>query len=111
MDGLEYTFKDTIKIWQGSKSTWHYVSLPLPMSDEVHTLCQYHQTKRRGWGAVRVSAQIGAYSWQTSIFPAFEHQQYHLFLKADIRKRAKIAVGDEISVRLQLLFGVTEESN
>jgi hypothetical protein len=108
MEGLEYTFTDSIKILQGGKSTWHYVSLPMPVSEEVRTLCQYHQTRRRGWGAVRVSAHIGAISWQTSIFPAFEHQQYQLFLKADIRKRANIAVGDQITVRLQLLFELAE---
>ncbi len=108
MQGLEYTFTDRIKVWQGSKSTWHYVGVPLPVSDEVHTLAQYHQSRRRGWGAVRVSAQIGAYSWQTSIFPAFENHQYQLFLKADIRKRAQLVAGDEVTVRLQLLFGVAE---
>lgn len=108
MQGLEYTFTERIKLWQSSKSSWHYVSMPLPMSDEIHTLARHHQTRRRGWGAVRVSAQIGAYSWQTSIFPAFENHQYQLFLKADIRKRAQLAAGDEVTVRLQLLFGAAE---
>lgn len=50
MDGLQYTFSGVIKQWLGSKSTWHYVPLPLTMSDEINTLRQYHQSKRRGWG-------------------------------------------------------------
>ena len=105
MQGLEYSFTDQLKRWEGSKSTWHYVSVPLPFSDEIHTLVQYHQSRRRGWGAVRVSARIGAVIWQTSIFPAFAQQQYQLFIKADVRKRAAVATGDLVSVDLQLLFG------
>lgn len=124
MDGLEYTFTDVVRLWQGSKSTWHYVSLPQTMSDEIHTLSQYHQSKRRGWGAVKVVATMIACRsqsmlnqsepgasipgqsivWQTSIFPAFDHKRYALFLKAEIRKRAGLHEGDEVTVQLKLEF-------
>ncbi|WP_024929499.1 DUF1905 domain-containing protein [Methylophilus sp. OH31] len=104
MDGLQYTFSDIIKQWLGSKSTWHYVSLPTAMSDEIHTLSQYHQTKRRGWGAVKVEVSMGDQQWQTSIFPAFEGKRYALFLKADVRKQLAVTVGSEVSVSLTVLF-------
>ncbi len=104
MDGLHYTFSDVIKQWLGSKSTWHYVSLPASMSDEVYTLSQYHQTKRRGWGAVKVAVSVANQQWQTSIFPAFEGKRYALFLKADVRKQLGVAVGNEITVTLKILF-------
>lgn len=124
MDGLEYTFNDVVRLWQGSKSTWHYLSLPQTMSDEIHTLSQYHQSKRRGWGAVKVVATILAchsqsllnqsrsdaskpslsIAWQTSIFPAFDHKRYALFLKAEIRKRAGLYEGDQVTIQLQLQF-------
>ncbi|MFQ6332615.1 DUF1905 domain-containing protein [Methylophilus sp. 3sh_L] len=124
MDGLEYTFTDVVRLWQGSKSSWHYVSLPQTMSDEIHTLSQYHQSKRRGWGAVKVVATVLACQsqsilnqsrsdssmpgesiiWQTSIFPAFDHKRYALFLKAEIRKRAELYAGDEVTIQLQLQF-------
>jgi hypothetical protein len=114
MDGLEYTFTDVIRLWQGSKSTWHYVSLPPDISDEIHTLSQYHQTKRRGWGAVKVIASITssrapsipapALTWQTSIFPAFDHKRYALFLKAEIRKQASVREGDAVTIQLKLQF-------
>lgn len=104
MEGLEYHFTDTIKLWRGSKSTWHYVSLPLPMSEEIHALSQYHQTKRRGWGAIKVNVSAGDQQWMTSIFPAFEDHRYALFLKADVRKRLGVAAGSELSVSLQVLF-------
>lgn len=110
MDGLVYTFTDVIKRWQGSKSIWYYISLPAAMSEEVHTLRQYHQTKRRGWGAVRVqvSAQAPAgeqvAQWETSIFPVFDDQRYALFVKADVRKQLKAEVDSEITVTLNVLF-------
>jgi hypothetical protein len=104
MDGLEYTFSDTIKIWQGSKSTWHYVSLPVSICEEIHTLNQYHQTKRRGWGAVKVDAMLNGQHWQTSIFPAFGEGRYALFLKAEVRKGAKVVVGDQVTVAIKILF-------
>lgn len=119
MDGLEYTFTDVVRLWQGSKSSWHYVSLPQTMSDEIHTLSQYHQSKRRGWGAVKVVATVLACQslsilnqskpgesivWQTSIFPAFDHKRYALFLKAEIRKRAELYAGEEVMIQLQLQF-------
>lgn len=104
MDGLSYSFNDVIKRWVGSKSIWHYVSLPQAMSDEIHTLSQYHQTKRRGWGAVKVDVTVQDQQWQTSIFPDFEDGRYALFLKADIRKQLGVAAGSEIAVTLTLLW-------
>lgn len=102
MDGLSYSFDDVIKLRVGSKSTWHYVSLPQAMSDEIHTLSQYHQTKRRGWGAVKVEVTVWDQQWQTSIFPAFEEGRYALFLKADVRKQLSVSAGSEITVTLIL---------
>lgn len=104
MDGLSYSFDDVIKLWVGSKSTWHYVSLPQAMSDEIHTLSQYHQTKRRGWGAVKVEVRVRDQHWHTSIFPAFDDGRYALFLKADVRKQLGVAAGSEIPVTLTLLW-------
>lgn len=104
MDGLSYHFTDVIKCWVGPKSTWHYVSLPQAISDEIHTLSQYHQTKRRGWGAVKVDVNVVDQQWLTSIFPAFKDKRYVLFLKADVRKQLGVAVGSEVAVTLKLLF-------
>lgn len=113
MDGLDYVFTDVVKLWQGS-SRWYYVSLPVEMSDEILTLSKHHQVKRRGWGAVKVQAEIlGTAStqplsepvvWQTSVFPAFKNGLYQLFLKADVRKLSGIAVGDAVTVQLRLIF-------
>lgn len=88
----------------GAKAPSTMSVLPQAMSDEIHTLSQYHQTKRRGWGAVKVDVTVQDQQWQTSIFPAFEDGRYALFLKADIRKQLGVAAGSEIAVTLTLLW-------
>ena len=49
-----------------------------------------------------VEAKIGAISWRTSVFP-LNSGGYILPVKAEIRKRAGLGAGDEVSVRLALL--------
>lgn len=58
--------------------------------------------ERRGFGSVRVIARIGAVEWRTSLFPERESGGYILPLKADVRRRAGIAAGDEVEVELEL---------
>lgn len=104
VSGLHYILTDTVRTWSDHQRTWHYVRLSAAQSEEVRILAQTHQSRQRGWGAVRVAAQIGAICWQTSIFPVFEDKHYALFLKADVRKRTGCVAGVSVTVVLQLLF-------
>jgi len=49
---------------------------------------------------VKVRATIDDFSWTTSVFPSGD--DYLLPLKADVRRRAAIAAGDEIRLALCL---------
>ena len=51
---------------------------------------------------MRVEATIGGVSWRTSVFPQ-KSGGYILPVKADVRRRAGIAAGDEVTVELELL--------
>ena len=57
---------------------------------------------RGGFGSVRVEATIGDVTWTTSLFPDSRSGGYILPLKADVRRRAGIAGGDEVTVILKL---------
>ena len=57
---------------------------------------------RGGFGSVKVEAAIGEIVWTTSLFPDSRTGGYILPIKADIRRRAGIAAGDEVTVRLML---------
>jgi hypothetical protein len=77
--------------------------LTIPPDDAVEIRLESVATGvRRGFGSVRVAATINGVSWKTSIFPQ-KSGGYILPVKADVRRRADIAAGDEVTVRLDLL--------
>ena len=51
---------------------------------------------------MRVSANIGGTTWETSIFPSSDLGAYILPIKAEVRKKQKITVGDDVQVLLQI---------
>lgn len=57
---------------------------------------------RRGFGSVRVEARLGDVVWRTSLFP-LKDGGYILPVKAEVRRKAGIAAGDEVTVTLELL--------
>jgi Domain of unknown function (DUF1905) len=98
---LDVTFTDVCKVWV-SKTRWYFVQVPAENTEEIRFFSSNMLAKKRGFGAVKVTANINDVSWQTSIFPSFQTKQYLLFLKADVRKRAKIAEGNMVEVRLKI---------
>ena len=98
---LDITFSDICKVWV-SKTRWYFVQVPAENTEEIKFFSSNLQTKKRGFGAVKVNVSIGDIQWQTSIFPSFESKQYLLFLKADIRKRAKILEGNTVKINLTI---------
>jgi hypothetical protein len=58
---------------------------------------------RRGFGSIRVEARLNDTTWRTSIFPQ-KSGGYLLPVKADVRRNAGIAAGDEVTVTLQPLL-------
>ena len=56
----------------------------------------------RGFGSVRVESTIGDVTWRTSVFP-MKDGGYILPVKAEVRRKAGIAAGDEVTVELDLL--------
>ena len=98
---LEIKFSDSCKVWV-NKTRWYFVQVPAENTEEIRFFSSNMQTKKRGFGAVKVTAIIGDVSWQTSIFPSFKSKQYLLLLKAEVRKRVKIAEGDAVNVRLNI---------
>jgi Domain of unknown function (DUF1905) len=98
---LDITFTDVCKVWV-SKTRWYFVQVPAENTEEIRFFSSNMLAKKRGFGAVKVTANINDVSWKTSIFPSFKTKQYLLFLKADVRKRAKIAEGNVVKVRLNI---------
>ena len=58
--------------------------------------------KRRGFGSVKVTAQIGGTRWQTSLFPQ-KASGWFLPVKKPVRLAEGLEFGDAIEGRLELL--------
>jgi len=90
-----------IWLWDEGKGRWHFLTIPPDSAVEIH-LEHAATMPRRGFGSVRVEATINQVAWRTSIFP-HKDGGYILPIKADVRKRAALAAGDEVTVSLDLL--------
>ena len=95
-------------IWKGSDAAgrWYFITVPEEQSDEIRA---HAFGSPRGFGSVRVEATIGPLTssgqivvWRTSVFP-LNAGGYLLPVKAEVRKKAKIGAGDEVTVKLELL--------
>ena len=88
-------------IWSGGDgpSGWHFVTVPEELSGEIRA---QSLVQRGGFGSVRVEARIGDVTWRTSVFPQ-KGGGYILPVKADVRRRAGIAAGDEVELELEVL--------
>lgn len=101
MIDIDFTFTGKCWLWQG-KGAWHFITLPQDKSEEIKFFSENHFGKRRGWGAVRVSANIRGAEWQTSIFPSASLKAYILPIKAEVRKKQKIVADDAVEVTLKI---------
>lgn len=93
------TVTASIWLWSEGKGSWHFLTVPAGEAVEIKA---HSFGTRRGFGSVKVEATIEGVTWRTSIFPQ-KSGGYILPIKADVRRRAGIAAGDEIICMLELL--------
>lgn len=86
-------------IWHGDKGSWHFLTVPPDQAVEIRV-----QTlgPRTGFNSVKVEASIGDVRWRTSIFPQ-KSGGYLLPVKADVRRRAGLAAGEDVTFTLELV--------
>lgn len=102
MIDFNFSFTGKCWVWHGKQGAWHFLTLPVDKSEEIKFFDENMHEKRRGWGAVRVVVTIASTSWETSIFPHSAAGAYILPVKADVRKKEKIAAGDAVTVELKI---------
>lgn len=88
-------------IWKGGEGSgrWYFVTVPDEESNDIRA---HAFGNPRGFGSVRVEAKIGEISWRTSVFP-LNSGGYLLPLKAEVRRKANIGAGDQVTIELELL--------
>ena len=86
--------------WKGEAAgSWHFLTISDELAGEFRAEAFGN---RRGFGSVRVEAAIGGVTWRTSVFPQ-NSGGYLLPVKAEVRKKAGIAAGDEVTVNLTII--------
>jgi hypothetical protein len=95
------TVTSLLWIWKGSDAAgrWYFITVPEEQSAEIKA---HAFGSPRGFGSVRVEATIADVVWRTSVFP-LNRGGYLLPIKAEVRRKADLAVGDEVSVALELI--------
>lgn len=86
-------------LWSGEGASWHFLTVPEEFAGEIRA---ESLARRGGFGSVRVEASIGDVRWRTSVFPQ-KSGGYILPVKKEVRCRAGIAAGDEVSFELELV--------
>lgn len=86
-------------LWSGENGSWHFITVPEELSGEIRA---HAMVALRGFGSLKVEASIHDVSWRTSVFPV-KSGGYILPVKAEVRRKAGIAGGDEVTVQLELL--------
>lgn len=94
-------FSAPLWLWSGEGGSWHFVTVPEELCGEIRAMSL---ARRGGFGSVRVEATIADVAWRTSVFPQ-RSGGYLLPVKAEVRRRAGIAAGDEIKVGLEMIDG------
>jgi hypothetical protein len=93
------TITGALWLWAGEGGSWHFISVPEAQSAELRA---ESLLRRGGFGSVKVEATIADVTWRTSVFPQ-KSGGYILPVKKEVRCRAGIAAGDDVTVRLDLL--------
>jgi hypothetical protein len=86
-------------LWTGENGSWHFITVPEHRCDEIRA---HAFAAPRGFNSVRVQARIGEIVWRTSIFPQ-KSGGYILPVKKEVRCRAGVAAGDDVTLTLELL--------
>lgn len=94
------TFTEKVWLYPEMAGKWHFISLPKIDSAKIK---ETFGPRVRGWGSIRVEAQIGKTKWKTSIFPDNKEGGYILPIKASVRKFESIGVGDIVKIKLMIV--------
>lgn len=96
------------RLWRwispSGKAAWYFITISGQAADDIRASAMMGPwlTGRRGFGSVRVQAQIGDTLWATSLFPHKESEGWLLPVKASVRRAEGLEEGDEVALTLRL---------
>jgi hypothetical protein len=96
-----YSFRAELWHYPG-EAGWHFLTLPAVVADDLR---EEAAAFRKGFGSVKVTAEIAGHAWQTSVFPDSRTGSYLLPVKKTVRDAVRISAGDDVAVQLRIQPG------
>jgi len=93
---LEISFPGKVIHWRGP-APFYFVALP---DDQVGEVRWAARIASYGWGCVPVDASADQLAFRTALFP--KDGGYMLPLKAEVRKKLGIDLGDVVAITMQI---------
>ena len=94
-------YKVKAKVWlYPGMAGWQFAIIPKKESKIIN---QTYGAMKKGWGSLPVNVIIGKTRWKTSIFPDKKIGSYLLPLKAEVRKKENIEVGNTAFITLEII--------
>lgn len=95
-----HIFTCQCELWKyEGKGAWYFATIPLSVAREIESV---YGPKRRGWGSIPITVELGMSKWQTSIFPDTTSGSYLLPLKKLVREREGIHEGASVTLILSV---------
>lgn len=92
--------------WQGDRGTYHLLVITGDEAEAIAIYARLHRLEfgtQRGFGSVKVMAQIGDTSWKTPVFPQAGSTEWVLLVNKKVMRAEDLAAGDPVTVKLELL--------
>ena len=92
--------------WQGDRGTSHLVTINGAAAEEIamhQRIRKLEYGAQRGFGSVKVMAQIGDTRWKSSVFPQKKSSEWILLISKKVMRAEDLAANDELTVELELL--------
>lgn len=90
----KYTIHAKVWKWEGDMA-WYFINLDTALSEKIR--------ESRGKGMVKIQAQIGKSSWNTSLLYHTEARTYLIAIKKLIRRKEQLIEGSEVKVNFTLI--------
>ncbi len=100
MAGTRYEFEAELWRWTARSDTWVFAALPTDVSDEIAD----SPLPPAGFGSVKVEVTLGGSRWSTSVFPDAERRTFVLPVKAAVRRREGVDVGDTVRIAVETMI-------
>lgn len=92
--------------WQGDRGTYHLVVITGDTAEHIAMHARIHRLefgKQRGFGSVKILAEIGGTRWKTSVFPQQKQSEWVLLVSKKVMRAEDLAQGGNVTVILTLL--------